>query len=229
MTGDHGHLTVLDAEAASRRGTQHTVNEDGYLVLAERGIFCVADGMGGHRDGEGASRSLIQALDVAAAGEGGFEERIRGVETAILAVNEALHAPTRTVPGLDISGTTVVVLLVGDGYACCLWAGDSRLYLVRSGRLYLVSEDHVAAGGALTRAVGAGAHLVLDRRVIEIAEGDVFLLCTDGLLKGIGEDDMLALIGAPDGHPAERLIAKAVSGGSNDDITLVMAWIGRHG
>lgn len=229
MNAGSESLIVLDAAAASRRGNHHVANEDAYLVRAEVGIFAVADGMGGHRDGEGASRSLIDALEAATGEQADFEARIRSVEAAVLSVNEALHAPTRLSPGLDISGSTIVVLVVGEDYACCLWAGDSRLYLLRSGRLYLVSEDHATASGALTRAVGSGGHLLLDRRLIEIRDGDVFLLCTDGLLKGVSEDDMLPLIGTPEDHPAERLIAKAVAGGSNDDITLALAWIGRHG
>lgn len=219
---------VVDAEAATRRAPSHARNEDAFFADIAGGLFAIADGMGGHRDGHVASNAITsilgQTLDPSAA----FETKIEAAARAISTVSGTLYAQSMSVPGMDISGSTVVSLIVGEGYGCCLWAGDSRLYLYRDEEIYLLSEDHVGAGGALTRAVGSAATLALDRRIIELRDGDIFMLCSDGLLKGIDEDGVAQMLaGAGDGL-AERLLARAIAGGSGDDITLILVWVHGH-
>lgn len=216
---------IIEAEAATRRGYSHVYNEDAYLVSPEARVFAVADGMGGHRDGHRASSLIISALADGLLHPARFEERIAVANTAIEEANAALHGETLADPSLGISGSTVVVLVVDDAYACCLWVGDSRLYLVRRGRLYLISEDHAAENGALTRAVGSAERVAVERRLVEIADGDVFLLCSDGLLKGMSEEMLIDILSSQGENTADRLLAKAVAGGSTDDITLVLVWV----
>lgn len=218
----------IEAETATRRGYSHVYNEDASLVDIERGLFVVADGMGGHRDGHVASNAIIADLQQAPAPLQSFEDRIEQAMRAIEKTNARLHAESLADPESGISGSTVVSLIIGDNYACCLWVGDSRLYLLRGQRLYLISQDHAADNGALTRAVGSTAKLDIERRLVEIADGDLFLLCSDGLLKGMSEDDLVAILSANQGHAADRLLAKSVAGGSLDDITLILVWIDRH-
>lgn len=219
---------VIEAEAATRRGYSHVYNEDASLVDIERGLFVVADGMGGHRDGHVASNAIIADLQHTPLPAQDFETRIDQAMQAIDKTNAGLHAQSLLDPEGGISGSTVVSLIVGGDYACCLWVGDSRLYLLRGQRLYLISEDHAADNGALTRAVGSSAKLDIERRLIEIADGDLFLLCSDGLLKGMSEDDLIAILSANQDHAADRLLAKSVAGGSLDDITLILVWVDRH-
>ncbi|MCL6707129.1 protein phosphatase 2C domain-containing protein [Pseudomonas sp. R2.Fl] len=220
---------IVEAEAATRRGYSHAHNEDAYLVSLDAHVFAVADGMGGHRDGHKASSLVVSTLARDLDRPAGFEERITAANTAIEEANAILHNETIANPALGISGSTVVVLVVGEGYACCLWVGDSRLYLMRSGRLYLVSEDHSAESGALTRAVGSAGKVAVERRLVELSDGDVFLLCSDGLLKGMTEETLIDILAGGGENVADRLLAKSVAGGSADDITLVLVWVHSNG
>jgi len=217
---------VLEAEAATRRGSRHERNEDAYLVNIDGGLFVIADGMGGHRDGHVASNAITSMLQRTFVAEAPLEEKITTATRAIENVNATLQAQSFEVPDRDISGSTVVALILGENYACCLWAGDSRLYLFRRKHLFLVSEDHADEDGVLTKAVGSAPSLELDRRVLQVEDGDIFLLCSDGLLKGIGEADLAEVLGRIGEAPADRLLAKAIAGGSADDITFILIWIG---
>jgi serine/threonine protein phosphatase PrpC len=215
----------IEAESATNRGRQHARNEDACHIDIESGLFTVADGMGGHRDGHRASAALIAALSTTTDPAATFENRIDIATIAIEAANRSLYEEHLAVPGSDIMGSTVVALILGDRHACCLWVGDSRLYLFRDHWLYLLSEDH-AEDGALTRAVGSAATVQVDRRIVEYQHGDIFMLCSDGLLKGITEDEVAELLAGMRTIVAERLIAKAVAGGSNDDVTVVLVRTG---
>jgi len=218
----------IEAEAASRRGTRHGTNEDAYLAHTAAGLFCVADGMGGHRDGHIASNAIVSILERTLDPGASFEEQVEITTRAITGINASLYRQSRENPQLGISGSTVLSLIVGDGYACCLWVGDSRLYLFRDGSLYLVSEDHAEAGGMLTKAVGSASGLEVDRRVLETRPGDIFLLCSDGLLKGMDEEELANLLGGSGEALTDRLLAKAITGGSTDDITVILVWIGER-
>lgn len=180
----------------------------------------------GHRDGHVASNAIVsvlkQTLDLA----GSFEDKIESATRAIESVNATLHAQSTNDPNLDICGTTVLSLIIDDGYACCLWAGGSRLYLFRDEQLYMVSEDHAEAGGMLTRAVGSAATLEVDRRIVKFQDGDTFLLCSDGLLKGMDETEMADMLRRTGEALADRMLARSIAGGSSDDITAIRVWIG---
>jgi serine/threonine protein phosphatase PrpC len=218
----------VEAESATSRGRQHVRNEDACHIDIEGGLFAVADGMGGHRDGHVASGTLIAALSAGSNPMASFEDRIDMATMAIETANRGLYEEHLATPGSDIIGSTVLVLVLGDQHACCLWVGDSRLYLFRNQWLYLLSEDH-AENGALIRAVGSAASVQVDRRILECHDGDIFLLCSDGLLKGIGEDEVAELLARKEDLLAERLIAKAIAGGSNDDITVILVRIDSYG
>jgi serine/threonine protein phosphatase PrpC len=228
MTPDAPASWHIEAESATTRGRQHVRNEDACHIDIDSGLFAVADGMGGHRDGHLASAALIAALEAIGDPAAAFEQRIDMATMAIETANRGLYDDYLAAPGSDIMGSTVLTLILGDRHACCLWVGDSRLYLFRHQWLYLLSEDH-AESGALVRAVGSAASVKVDRRILERQDGDIFLLCTDGLLKGIGEDEMAGLLAEPGERQAERLVAKAIAGGSNDDITVILVRTGDDG
>ena len=213
---------VFEIEAATSRGTTHVRNEDSHCVDMDNALFAVADGMGGHRDGHMASSVIIAALEAGFDTDAGFEERVNAASAAIKQANDALHLNYLDNPGSDICGSTIVTLVLGEQHGCCLWAGDSRLYLFRDSQHYLLSDDHASSTGALTRAVGAARQLDVDRRVFQIFAGDVFVLCSDGLLKGFNEETLAAILEGEGAALAERLIAKSVAGGSTDDITVIV-------
>lgn len=220
-----GGARSLDVEAVTRRGFSHVKNEDAYLVDVDRGLFAVSDGMGGHRDGDLASQAVVDALATVPFEPGqSLDQKLALVVRALVRVSNGLFADYLAAPEQDISGATALCVLVDGDYACCVWAGDSRLYLLRDHHLYLVSEDHSDNGGPLTRAIGAAEHIQIDRRLVTLEPNDVLILCTDGLLKGLDETELANMIEDGTAGLADRLLAKAMAGGSKDDITVVAVW-----
>lgn len=222
-------VPTLRAEAVTRQGPHHPVNQDSHFADPACGLFTVADGMGGHRDGDLASKATVQAVArLAGLPASGHDAQLVALEAAVAKVSQDLFASYLAAPDRDISGTTSLSLVVSGPFASCVWAGDSRLYLLRQQHLFLISEDHADAAGRLTRAVGIDETIDFGRRTLETQSGDVFILCTDGLMKGMDET-MLANMAAEGTYGlADRLIARSVAGGSNDDITVITVWAEPH-
>ncbi|GAA0783475.1 protein serine/threonine phosphatase 2C family protein [Roseibium denhamense] len=219
----------FSCEAVSRQGPRHIRNEDAFLVALDTGLFAVADGMGGHRDGHLASRSFVDELKTLKLdGAADIEEKLQRIDAAFHRVNERLFGSYLADPESDISGCTGLTLTLHENYAGCLWVGDSRLYLLRRGHLFLVSEDHSDTAGRLTRALGAAEDMDVERRIIRTEPGDTFVLCTDGLFKGADEELIANTLAEGSEGAADRLLARAIAGGTSDDITLVVAWVDFH-
>lgn len=221
----------LSASGASRRGPSKVVNEDCYDFDADAGLFIVADGVGGHEDGAVASRSVVEVIMRGLDPDLPLSEQAEAAAALLKSLNTQLVAEAAARGGRVLIGSTVVLLLVIGRHAVCLWAGDSRLYLLRDERFYLLTKDHTlaaispnAAGASetLTRAVGSSAELDLDRIVIEVSDGDRFLLCSDGINKIFDDNDLASLLDAPPGGLAERILARAAIEGLRDDTTLVV-------
>ncbi|WP_207478260.1 PP2C family protein-serine/threonine phosphatase [Arenibaculum pallidiluteum] len=226
--------------AASHKGHVRVGNEDAVLARPESGMLAVADGMGGHEAGAEAARSVIEAL--AALCEmppERFDEAVRGV---LSAVNGALHGRSQA-PGHRGMGSTVVVMGLWGTRFTCLWAGDSRAYRWRAGRLERLTADHSplqslidagivvrdgnrrdALANLVSRAVGAHATLVLDAVSGPVEPGDRFLLCSDGLTKVVGDEAIAALLGDGDvGLLPHRLIEATLAAGAPDNVSVIIA------
>ena len=217
--------SALRTEAATRRGPTHPVNQDMHFADAANGFFTVSDGMGGHRDGDLASQATVAAVaHLVNLPPSTHEKQLIALEAALSSVNHSLFSDYLAAPELDVSGATSLSLIISGSYASCIWAGDSRLYLLRNHHLFLISEDHADEAGRLTSGIGISETVDFDRRTVELMPGDIFLLCTDGLLKGMDET-MLANMTAEGTYGlADRLIARSVTGGSSDDITVIVVW-----
>lgn len=226
--------------AKTHVGLKRKVNEDAVLALPEHDIWLVADGMGGHAAGDYASRliadaaaTIPQGLDPAA--------RMRALRDAIQTAHKAIRAEAASRGGGTI-GSTVAALIMANQHFVGLWAGDSRIYRLRDGRIEMLTEDHsavaeyVLAGkmtwdeadqhpqsNAITRAVGVGEDLEIDKVRGDTEPGDRFLVCSDGLTKyatfAILED---VLGGTPLETVGDRLIQIALEGGGADNITAVV-------
>jgi len=224
----------------SHPGRVREVNEDACLEQPLCGVWAVADGMGGHSLGEFASRLAIRSLmDLPPAGT--LEQHAAAAETRLLETNRRLRAEAarRDVP---VIGTTIAVLLVAQGRFACVWAGDSRVYLYRDGRLRQLTRDHSQLeavrslhvgssddtldrppANVITRALGGDDRLELDAVGADVADGDVFLLCSDGLSNEVSEVAIMqALLPGNCRVAADALVDLALERGGHDNITAVV-------
>jgi len=223
--------------AASHPGAVRSHNEDAFVDRPDLGLWAVADGAGGHDAGEVASGMLKDALDALPAGLSA-SELLSQVRLRVGEVHQALREEAARRGPHAMIASTLVVLLARDGHFACLWAGDSRVYLLRGGTLAQVTRDHslvqelVDAGAitaeeadghpranVITRAVGAAEALELDKVSNRLAAGDRFLLCSDGLNKTLSDAELAGLMADP--GPADRLLAEALERRATDNITVV--------
>ena len=216
--------------AASDVGCVRTVNQDAFVERAEIGLWAVADGLGGHKDGDMASRMVCDSLaDFEPAP--GFEQTVTAVSERLQEVNETLlRTSARSLLG-DRCGSTVVVLLVRHQDAAILWAGDSRVYRLRDGRLQQLTKDHSASIGMkqsniVTRAVGVAANLEVDVYRDTVKAGDRFLLCSDGLTRTVSDFQIQALMEhKPAPEAVQGLIKASLDAGAPDNVTTVLVEI----
>lgn len=213
-------------------GLARSVNQDAYLARTEIGLWAVADGMGGHRDGDVASRMVCDAL-VELVPVASLELMIAAVQEHLQAVNAHLqHAATRIINPVQ-SGSTVVVLLARGDQCAILWAGDSRVYRLRNDEFTQLTQDHNwAAGGgeaddpqanAITRAVGGEEVLVLDVYRDRVKAGDRFLLCSDGLTREVPDTRIATLLAQSSiEHCAHELVSAALNASGSDNVSVIV-------
>jgi serine/threonine protein phosphatase PrpC len=230
-------LWSVDYAGASHVGLVRTINEDAWLARPEAGIFAVADGMGGHQRGGLAARMVIDALAALPPAPDARSMRER-VELALAEVDRDLQT---TEPG-EISGSTVVVLLICERHFAVLWAGDSRAYRAGAGGFELMTRDHNMAqvlvdsgelapeaarghrlASRITRAVGAVPDLLLEGMHGELQSGDSFLLCSDGLTRHVEDAEIEAVLaGMEPRAAADHLVELTLARGAGDNVTAVV-------
>jgi protein phosphatase/serine/threonine-protein phosphatase Stp1 len=227
--------------AVTHPGTRRTHNEDAYVDRPDLGIWAVADGAGGHAAGEVASGMIADALEAIPSGLSA-SELLAQVRLAMEHTHTALREEaSRRGPDVLVA-STVVVMLARDDHFACLWAGDSRAYLLRGGMLRQITRDHslvqelLEAGAigpdeainhprsnVITRAVGAEIdEVLLDKVSDRLLPGDRFLLCSDGLCKTLPENELASLLAAVDGTPPQAVIDAALALDASDNVTAVM-------
>jgi protein phosphatase len=226
--------------ARSHAGRVREVNEDACLEQPGRGLWAVADGMGGHSLGEFASRLAIRCLaDLPPATD--LQQYVAVAQERLQLANRRLRqeAARRDV---QLIGTTIAALLVSQRECACLWAGDSRIYLYRNGRLKQLTRDHseveamrsrrprkdddtlhMPPSNVITRALGAEETIEIDCETIRVLDGDVFLLCSDGLTNEVTEAAIEhALLPGNCGHASQALLDLALDHGGRDNVTAVV-------
>ena len=229
-------------------GVVRSGNEDSYLMLSDKGIFVVADGMGGHAAGEVASEMAVRiiAREVGALRGVDDTEASRRLQSAIVAANEAIYERTLAEHDKRGMGTTATVLVLMRGRYLIGQVGDSRAYLLRNGEFLQVTKDHsyvqeqVDAGlltpdqarvhpysNVITRCVGAGSEVLPDIYFGALRGGDIILLASDGLT-GMLEDDQLVRILRSEGGPevwVDKMVTEANYRGGLDNITAIVVKI----
>ena len=233
---------ALNFASASRShaGRVRELNEDRLVDRPDLGLWAVADGMGGHRAGEVASGMIVEALEQVGGFRSGYAY-LTAVCAELQAVNRALVARAAQTPGGGVMGATVVALLIFEDHYACVWAGDSRAYRLRRGKLSQITRDHslvqamVEAGeltpqdarvhskaNVVTRAVGAAESLKLDVEHGPALAGDLFLLCSDGLTGAVEDAELEALLACEGLAAADDLLGLALMRGARDNVSFVL-------
>ncbi len=235
---------LIDCAGCSDVGRIRSLNEDRFLLRPEVGLWAVTDGMGGHDAGDFASDVVMVELGGVGA-HTALPEMLEDFGEHVAQANRRLLEAA----GGDASsviGCTLAALLVTGRQLACVWAGDSRIYRIRDGRIELISQDHTEVQqlvdqGAITeadarlhprrnvvtRAIGVFDFPEMDLVEEEVQRGDILLLCTDGLTEHVGNEEILAA--AEEASAAglcDDLIALALERGGTDNVTVVAVRFG---
>lgn len=225
--------------AKTHVGRVRKINEDSILVLPDQQIWVVSDGMGGHEGGDYASRMVVDCIALLPPGMAPAD-KMQMVRNALQNAHETILAEAEKRG--SVMGATVVVLFLANGHFGALWAGDSRLYRLRDGQPEMLTTDHsivaalVEAGqmtwdqaehhpqsNAITRAVGVGEVLELDKIRGDAVSGDRFLLCSDGLNKYATLAELgRQLNGVPIEIVSDNLLQMALDRGGADNVSVIV-------
>jgi serine/threonine protein phosphatase PrpC len=238
-------------------GRKRSANEDNYLIDKDLKLFVVADGMGGHASGEVASAMAVHIVRDVVWAERDILEHYEDedprshvevctlLEYAVHRACEEIHQKAKVEPEKRGMGTTIVVLFIIGARGFIAYVGDSRIYLLRGGVVYQLTEDHslknelIRLGkirpdefedspyaklrNAMTRAVGVYESVEVDTLDFDIIAGDAFLLCSDGLYEYLDDNDITRAIALPEIREIPgRLIEAANTRGGKDNITAVV-------
>jgi protein phosphatase len=235
---------LLRAAARSDPGLRRPANEDAWALAEDLGLYLVADGMGGHTAGQLASRlaveTAVRALRTLEGAAASLTEKLR---YSVAAANREIYDTARARPQLAGMGTTLVALLAGSERVALAHVGDSRAYLIRSGRIRQLTDDHslvgelvrrreiseTAARGhphrhVLTRALGVRRSVEPDLAELTPRTGDTFALCSDGLTGHVRDEEIGEAIAREADLDAAcaALVALANARGGEDNITLIL-------
>lgn len=244
----------IRAVARTDLGRQRDRNEDTFAVDDRLGLYSVCDGMGGHAAGdvaasvalEAAWRTIRQRPWVLAGGQAPLDALTRLLDRAVAAANADVYALAQEYEPYRGMGCTLTMLLATPQRAALASVGDSRFYLVRQGRARQLTLDHtvgqelVAAGVVpiedigkhryarlLSRAIGVEPRVRADVLGVQLAAGDRFVICTDGLSDYVHSEEQLAKL-VQDGSIEEvvaRLVGHANEAGGRDNITTVVGQV----
>lgn len=246
----------VDSKSLTHVGMKRPLNEDSFCSNVEEGLYVVADGMGGHAHGEVASRLAVETIeefikltsgDTDVTWPYGIDETLslngNRLKTSIRFANQKLLEHARSSAGCEGMATTVVAVLVEDNLAEIAHVGDSRLYLVRDGKITRITSDHswvneqVQSGvidseqarnhplrNVVTRALGGRPDLEVDVQTLEMQPGDRLLLCSDGLTTMLDDDEILRIVLGGDGgvDQTDELIRAANESGGEDNTTAIL-------
>jgi PPM family protein phosphatase len=230
-------LIVSEQFHASDLGRQRQGNEDSYFVRSP--LFVVADGMGGAQAGEVASEMAVESFDRGLPDGAPAEGLVHVIEDA----NRRIHDRSRAESQRAGMGTTVTAAYVGENEVTVAHVGDSRAYLLRDGRLERLTRDHSLVGelvargklteeqaeshpqrSVITRALGPEPDVQVDVDSYPARDGDVFMVCSDGLTSMVPEARVAPILERAGSleQAGRELIAAANDAGGRDNITVIL-------
>jgi serine/threonine protein phosphatase PrpC len=228
----------LKTVGSTHPGLVRSANEDSMVLRDDVGVWVVADGMGGHENGQWASGSIVEAVS-SADFMGDFDHDVGALAEAVHAANNKIHA-TAEETGKRMGSTVVALHIAGDRFAA-VWAGDSRIYLLRAGELHRLTRDHTQVqelvdrqlmspeeaehhpmSHVLSRAVGVQSELELDVVSDEVEPRDIYLLCSDGLTGLVSDAEIAERLGTLSLEAACRRMTELVlARGAPDNVTMI--------
>ena len=232
----------ISCHGVTDTGHVRSKNEDSFLVLEDENVWIVADGMGGHHAGDFASQTITNNLSLFKQ-HASLDDSILLLEENILNSNAMIRKKSLKLGRNATIGSTVVCVYVWQNLLFTLWAGDSRLYRYRDARLERLTEDHSyveelvrmgkieardaedhPAANVVLRAVGIDDHLRIDLEYFELQDGDIFVICSDGLYKDLEEAKITPII---ESHPenmkelAQTLLDASLAAGGTDNTSII--------
>lgn len=237
----------MDVGFKTDKGKQRMNNEDAFFVMGNDKVFIVADGVGGGKAGEIASRTCVNEiakyLEKNNINESGSKYAIiNHLQECLDITNEKIYTLSNTYEENNGMATTLSLLYITKEVAFIANVGDSRVYIIRDGCLNQLTEDHtyvntlVKAGviskeqaqsddrkNVITKALGANISVEPDFFQVGIIEDDVFLICTDGLYNEVPEDLIIDTVLKSENmsEACRKLVEEANNHGGHDNITII--------
>ncbi len=227
----------MEAFGYSLTGTKHRVNQDSFYIDSGRGIFIVADGMGGHAAGDIASSSAIKAIS-----DNITDINISSIKNALDIANKEVFAISKTSPELEGMGTTIAMCCINGSYAIVANIGDSRVHIIKNNEISFVTRDHsfvqqMIDGGQLkkseakthsmkniiTRALGVAETVSPDFDGITVDKGDCIMICSDGVSNMLEDEAIVHTVLHNTAEDAARLLCEsALNAGGSDDLSAIV-------
>jgi protein phosphatase len=234
----------IECGVRSDPGKIRTSNEDSFIANEKNAIFLVADGMGGHAAGEIASQIAASTVEEILSGDGSGFATEQLLQFAVQKANTTVFETQRIRPECRGMGSTLTVLVFNGNQYFVAQVGDSRAYLLRDGALNQLTQDHSLVWplyksaiitkddisrhpqkNLITRSIGTQPQVEADLQAGDALEGDLYLLCSDGLTDVLSDQEILRLLtgkGRTSQELSELLVNAANAGGGPDNITTVI-------
>lgn len=242
----------FDVAFASECGLVRKENQDHLVVDRDALVFCVADGMGGGEAGGQASDIVCRSVESSLRSDAGFADRVRIVDDAIRRADGEIRSIAEAAGYRQMGSTAAVLVSDGRRIAAVGNVGDSRVYRMRAGKLRQITRDHTIAAElrsrrasadgkqvsdlwglafshVLTRAVGVGQERIkVDWRKIDIAGGDVLVVCSDGVHGAVSHDELsnAVSLGGTAKDILDRMFSIVLASGARDNYTAIVVKIG---
>jgi type VI secretion system protein ImpM len=232
-------LVRFQSAAASDPGKVRAINEDSFARRDDLGVWLVADGLGGHQAGDIAS-GMVACVPERLTAASTLEAAVEQLAQNLRVVNGCLRALAERNADIAMAASTVAALVAKGSRIAAVWAGDSRVYRFRDGRVEQLTRDHAdgddppaaalaeeAVNRAVTRAVGGAPELELDIVYDEARPLDRYLLCTDGLYTSVSLEDLERALSFDAEEAGAELTRVALEGAATDNLTSVVVQVVR--